>query len=818
MASSADSSPGVLNAILQPLFPGTFALPFPTARRESLVNAFAVCLLTVCVLALFDDISFRQLDLSVRHPDNRELVFPFFSYWIDSLKQFGRLDVWNPYVWGGMPALGNPNIPMNPILYLLLHLSKPQFIVAMNLHLLVEIWAATLGFYFLGMRLGYGAFLSVVGALLYVLSTSASVAMAFYSTFFHFAVIPWLLYIVLTNPRRSFRWNLVCLTTMLYLQLTYGQLQFALYTFYFLLIAVLFLFGKEVGNRWRVLLTLGLSYVFAALLAAHALLPTFEFMQLYKDRITSDWVHFASGDRSTWRYLINLFMPEIFLTRSGMWPPGWDYWQSLFVYVHPLYSALFLFGLRRLGDPRARGLILFSVILLVLSTTTPGGVILVALAFGKTVPTARAACLLIFPMLFISLNELKAVLSSKNELRKFLFFLSVLTLAALTLRNEQVLRAYVESFFRESAERVPGAILALPAFWASKKAELIAIVQEKGWQLCTLLCFVASIFVFFDRKRLATIASMALVGFSLFQTVKFERSTRLRGADPYPFAELLQKTNPTLDFLRKQNWDLSLFEYYLKERNHEIGLVPNENAIEQIPAINGYSSIVPRNNELEPSIFRVNMGQPYTETLLKLLSIKYILVRPGLQLPSYFPAKMKEVLNDGRNHLLEYTGAVPRYYFPQKVLRTNREEILHQLRQPDIDTRHLSFSEELDYESPLGCHYGFEITERRMSERVLQVSNGCARSVLFALNVSAHPWWRILIDGKPVSAPGLNFLHRMVMVPPGLHRLEIRCVPMSVYAGLGISLGTLVLFAYLVVARREVRLGGAFRPAEAIPS
>lgn len=769
-------------------------------------DVFFCLALAVGVLFLFRDASFGQSSLSVQNADNRELVFPFFSYWIDSLKQDGALDPWNPYIWGGMPAIGNPNVPLNPVLYLFLHLGQPRFILAMNWHLILELVLGAMGFYFLADRLGYGKLLSALGGFLYVASTSATVTLTPYSTFFHFVVIPWVLFLLLTHRRRSTVKNVLVLSGVFYYQLTYGQLQLTLYTFYFLILVVFWLLREEFDDRARIAAILALGYLSGLVLASHYLLPMFEFVWRFPERTASDWRAFVAIEHCSWRYVLNLLLPELFWSaKTAWWPPGWSQWEGMDVYTAPVYSVLFFFGLRRAffrprnaEETRLRRWAIFAIALVLLNITNVGGLVLVGLNLGKELPFARSLHFLLFPLLFIALGEIRTILHAPRALAGFLITLGILLLALRVFREEPLLRAYVHSFFVESDQRVPGALKAFPEFWSQHRELLAQKVQAKIWQLSGLLAFGLTLYLLYPRRRLRFVMVGMIVLASFIPLLSYQSETRPQGEDAYPFPSILRKSNPILDYLRHQDLSLYVVEYYLKERNHDIGLVPNENAIYKVPAINGYTSIAPRRNGLEPSFFRVNMGYPYSETLLKLLSIKYVVLNAGLNVPVHYVKRMKPLLRIGAYFLLEYEDAMPKIYFPRAIRRVPARELVARLKAPSLDPREISFVPDdalpADYRAPAGCAPGFRERGRHLSSRTIEFQNPCGVDVRVGLNVPTYPWWKLVLDGQPAAGVSLNLLHRSLLLPPGDHTLEIRCVPASFYLGLAVSAAAILIW------------------------
>jgi len=74
---------------------------------------------------------------------------------------------------------------------------------------------------------------------------------------------------------------------------------------------------------------------------------------------------------------------------------------------------------------------------------------------------------------------------------------------------------------------------------------------------------------------------------------------------------------------------------------------------------------------------------------------------------------------------------------------------------------------------------------------------------------SFAPGWQATLNGAPVPILQVNGLFRGISVPPGAHEIVFRYRPWPVYAGLGLSLGTLVLLllsAFWAVRPRRKRV------------
>ena len=77
------------------------------------------------------------------------------------------------------------------------------------------------------------------------------------------------------------------------------------------------------------------------------------------------------------------------------------------------------------------------------------------------------------------------------------------------------------------------------------------------------------------------------------------------------------------------------------------------------------------------------------------------------------------------------------------------------------------------------------------------------RASLLVLTDSAYPGWQVQVDGRPREIFSANGLHRAVRVEPGDRRVELRYRPASLRIGALLSVASLLLLAFGVVAARR---------------
>ncbi len=756
------------------------------------------------VLLTFDDIvfhnlnqSFAGLDTGIPNNDAQSLLYPFFDHFLDSLRETGRLDPWNPFVWGGTPAIGNPNVPFNILLFGLFHLSKPDFLVAMHWHLVAEFCLAATGLFLLCRRLRLSWAYSLLASLLYIYSSSAAWLTNTYCIFFHWAVIPWVLLALLTSAKRKTKRTVAFLGFVFYFQITYGQAQMTLYSAFFFLISVLWIF-REFFERRRAMRLLAGGYFVGVCLSAHYLLPQVEFLRQAGDRLVVDWGATAARFQVPYEYLAHLFVPRLFWVPMPWWPEwtdGWSLWESFNVYIGLTFLGLSLYGVVRRENrpPFLRRLKLLCLALVGLNVTRLGGEWLIALNFGRAVPYSRITQFLLIPLLFTALWEMEAVFASRKELKKYLFFQGAL-LGGLVLFSRHftgfVVGLFSKSSLTQASERAH-------AFLKNYHQLLSDALVYAGFLIVAGILLTALTVLFYDRPWFRRTCLSLLVVVGLVDVVDFFRSQRQTGREPYPFQASLEPRGALVNALkaRAPELDRYYFSTYTGRMEMTTRLAPNLSAVAKVPSVNGYTSFVPRSNELQPPLYRGNWGFAFPELSVKLLSIRYVLLGPETPALPY-AARLAPIARQGEYVLMEYARPLPRYYFPRNI---TGGASLEAQRLRLTDPEQASYSQDaLDFETPEGCRPTYRLSLNG-NESVLSLVNPCGKAVYFAFHEMKYVWWHLELDGQKITPVPINLVHQAVAVPPGKHELIFKCVPMSWYVGLALSAFTATLLgAYLL--------------------
>jgi len=104
------------------------------------------------------------------------------------------------------------------------------------------------------------------------------------------------------------------------------------------------------------------------------------------------------------------------------------------------------------------------------------------------------------------------------------------------------------------------------------------------------------------------------------------------------------------------------------------------------------------------------------------------------------------------------------------------------------------------------------VIDYRANEVVIEAES--AEGGLLILTDLAWPGWRVSVDESPAGMVVVDEMYRGVQLAPGKHRVRWKYVPASLWGGMGITAGTLLLLAGLAIARRQRSRAAAISPPE----
>ncbi len=231
------------------------------------------CLASIFLYPLF-------LNKALFYVDDLLHIAPMYHFWKTEVLS-GRLPLWNPFVFAGLPFLADPAHPVfSPFNIFFLLFSN--LVQAVSFQALVFVFLSALGGFILARSLLLELIPCLYVGLVFGFSGSVFEAANDVNTLAGIVFIPWIYAVFVKDfihKRCYFSWKLALL---LALQLLSGHSQYVYYTLLILgVYYALFVFKEKISYRKRViyLMSFGVSIILAFLMAAIQLVPTLELLE-----------------------------------------------------------------------------------------------------------------------------------------------------------------------------------------------------------------------------------------------------------------------------------------------------------------------------------------------------------------------------------------------------------------------------------------------------------------------------------------------------------------------------------------------------------
>jgi hypothetical protein len=669
----------------------------------------------------------------LQNRDNLDIIYPSFDFFITALRH-GQLEAYQPFQWAGTRLFGDPNFQINivEIITGVLFGTKAIF-VGLNFMWLVERITAALGMYAL-----IGAicptlprYLRAMLSLLYVFSLGYVAAEAFPTASVQFATAPWLLFVLTTNVRLSNAIALTALSALLFVQFSYGQLQFTIYLGWLLLSFVVFYLPRT--GRIRAILLLGGATCIATLLSAYYVVPLADNL-FFGDggpggRVAQELN--VSDERVPAFYLARLFVPQMFSSIDVPWWPlrraGWSEWESFSAFQGVVLSILIFFGIFLRRVP-----LYFKITYVFISfaVTFRGGLfVLYALNLGTSVPYGRQTVLLGLIGPIIAAFALKEIAENRKIATAFAAWCGLWCVGLLAIYFRGVPEEFVQHAFAVLERTAPDKYHAGAAqsFYGSYAAAMQNAFAAPA--LLAGLCAIISVIIaavlgrqrWLPRRTIAYSAAAVMCLLSLTQAIATYRSAVMR----VPRADLAgelsigvmhpvevalvaagarvengliaYRMHPDIYFGEHRQGTISVEGrgiFHLRgghPEDNRFRTLPNFLASQRVPVTTGYSSLVPQaqrftelmmwtpgHRAMERAIgdrTRLHPG------LLEAFAIKWVLRhQPSLVgalqgRPDWsddpweqrFSASARLIYSDDAYRLYEYTDAHPAIDIPARI-------------------------------------------------------------------------------------------------------------------------------------------------------
>lgn len=797
------------------------------------------------VLGLLPFILFAPLTLVRRVFAVYDVQAYFFPYHVLPAKMLadGDLPLWNPYVFSGIPLLGDGQTAMfYPPNWLFFLLPGPA---ALNYVLLLQFSIAGIGTYLFARALGVWRLPAFLSAVAYMFSGFLTARVVHLSIMSGAAMLPLILFCLdrlftsrlHQGPDRDFdaRW-LAATALAVALQVLAGHPQIPVYT---ALAVGLFTVIRSVeraagSDRWHRLVT-GPTLIAGACLLGYALaaiqlVPWGEFARLSVRAAGAnfDFVFNSSTTGAEWLlflfpYLLGAHSTSVFA--AG--PLGMDQavraWEhSGYVGMLPLPLAVVALGhfarltgrLHRLRSAGAAGegsmlrhrwySLLFLFLLLALG---------LLLAAGWHTPLSQ-------------LVHRTPVLGSLRAVERGL----VLASFALALLGGLGLQRILERPVRRPWLLLPaGLIMAVPAFivWKAQRGDARPLFGVAAADLSnlTLESPITSI-----PLLLAAGSGLLLVWWSLRQAGSLTQALALAlvladlgiyttSYTPTANRRLYQYRPQVTSALRG---DGQLFRKatVLIQPNDVVNRAAQETLamswgmVHGVEDINGFNSLQPRRYTdylFGPEATDVSYGylrnaalfQP-DSAILSSLNVRYVLVPRGEAID--LGQHLRPVFQNANVTVFENTLVYPRAYFVERVrTEVDPHKVLQQVTAPGFDGRREALLESTEAPSLGRATTPAVARAIRKSPNELRVATSTGEPRLLVVSEMHFPGWRAYVDGVEAPIYRANYLFRGVVVPTGHHVVTFVYRPSSVIVGAIVSSLALLVVGALLVSAKQAR-------------
>jgi len=179
-------------------------------------------------------------------------------------------------------------------------------------------------------------------------------------------------------------------------------------------------------------------------------------------------------------------------------------------------------------------------------------------------------------------------------------------------------------------------------------------------------------------------------------------------------------------------------------------------------------------------------------TFFKMLNVRFILTPVPLFDPAFQLVHLPK--KPGSNGVYLFKDALPRVFFPEKVVRVKGEEtILRYIIDPEFDPALTAVIEE-------NAPFNIQASDSNQAEILeygihnIKIKAAIKKPALMVLSEMYYPaGWKAYVDGEEVKIWKTDYLLRSLFLQPGNHDIEFVFEPKMFTIGLWISVCTLIL-------------------------
>ena len=739
------------------------------------------------------------LDQTIYAGDTAYVFVPFRQFLAHYLGA-GKIPLWNPYLFGGTPALAESQYqvfyPINALLVVLGAARGMGWILAFHVA-----WMGLGIFLFLRATLGIGRLPALFGAIAFAFGASVQMRLGIPVYTNAAAWIPWILWGYERARRDGGAW-MAAAPVALALQLCVGGAQYSYYTVVLLIGYHLFCLRRgaspQPGDRRRAWAALGWTFGASALLAMAQLLPELELALLSDRGANASYQFTTAGSLAPRHFLLVSLFPKFY----GLYTSApLDSFAASSESAYLGAATLALLGAASAFSSRAplrfwAAGVLFSLFM-ALGENNP--LYPLMYRFVPGVATFRGAgnwlVVTSFCCATLAAMGLHAILAGNHAARTRAFVVSVALLLIATGVLLSPLGATI--YATPAAPFAPWLQVALFA--------VVAALMGLTWKMP----------VKFLSVRGLAVALTAVLVFDLFSVSQdMELNQTVLASDlatPPPAVERLKAVNNAVAPARfwSSSAPVPLEPWQVQQRLSPLetdafrarqgllsrSLMPScVAAAYQMPGLTGaWGALMPLKRHPQP-IYRNDTPLELKLRWLRLLGARYHLTY-GAPLQSDWPA-----LSTQPPAIYRDDKALPRAFWIGQVVPVTTHDALQTVNSPGFDPARqvaLETSAVANSQSALPLRAA---TFARYDDARLELEIAAPAAGQLVLMDSFYPGWRARVDGRDTPIVPANFTGRAVAVGAGTHRVEMWFEPQSVRLGIFVSLLTLGLLAGVVGA------------------
>ncbi|HCM82216.1 MAG: hypothetical protein UV63_C0001G0024 [Microgenomates group bacterium GW2011_GWC1_43_11] len=294
--------------------------------------------------------------------------------------------------------------------------------------------------------------------------------------------------------------------------------------------------------------------------------------------------------------------------------------------------------------------------------------------------------------------------------------------------------------------------------------------------LIFLVVIIRTVFELMNKRRNMVIpltGAVLIIGISFFDLSRFAWKFT-----PFTDSRLFFPKTEIISFFEKQPKP-----YRITSVDDRI-MPPNVSLYYGIESISGYDPLYSVRYEKfiaamergEPNITgpfgfnRIVTPKNITSPLFKLLGVRFV-----LSLSDILDSRFQKIMQEGQTRVYEFMGVLPRVYLLDHVdVIREEKKIIEALYAPSFQMGTQGVIEEEVYtdKDPISSEERADITTYRDNAIDVSVQTNAQR-LLFIGNIY-HKNWKAFVDGKKVKTFRTNYIFIGIVVPAGIHTVQLR--------------------------------------------